>query len=333
MTAAELTLSVYRPPRARRPWRLDGLLGHSRLRYFSLGRLALAEALRLAGARGKEVLVPDLICAEVLEAVSAAGARSRFYPVSPDLSATGLDGLGAAAAAISVNYFGFPQDLAPFEAHGRRHGSVLIEDNAHGLFSRDSQGRLLGGRAALGIFSLRKSMPLPNGAALAVNAQGLLAQAGPQVPFQDAGSPRALGKTALRRLSPGLGAANTLWLLRLVRPCRVAAVAAAPGPCRQIENPLTAADPEAEVERRRGLYQLCAGLLSPVKVRPVFPELPAGVAPYAYPFRAGAEQAQEAESRLNRRGLFSLPWPELPREIAGRAPEHYRDLRLAHFLW
>lgn len=45
----ELVGSVYDPPRARSPWRLEDLLGGIRLNYFKLGRQALAEGLRCAG--------------------------------------------------------------------------------------------------------------------------------------------------------------------------------------------------------------------------------------------------------------------------------------------
>ena len=60
--AAALVQGVYAPEPARRPWRLEDLLGSGKLRYFSFGRLALAEALQLAGVRPRDrVLLPGFI--------------------------------------------------------------------------------------------------------------------------------------------------------------------------------------------------------------------------------------------------------------------------------
>ena len=82
----DLTSTVYSPPRAKAPWRLEDLYTPATVRHYAYGRQALTEALRLAGAAGKTVLLPAFICREVLSAVAAAGVRPAFYAVAPDLT-------------------------------------------------------------------------------------------------------------------------------------------------------------------------------------------------------------------------------------------------------
>ena len=80
-----LAATVYAPPRARAPWRLEDLLPGLALRYFSFGRRALAAGLRAAGiGAGKAVLLPEFVCRDLLSAVADAGSGPVFYPVRED---------------------------------------------------------------------------------------------------------------------------------------------------------------------------------------------------------------------------------------------------------
>ena len=180
----DLTATVYCPPRAKAPWRLEDVYKTAALRLYGHGRQAFAEALLLSGAAGGRVLLPSFICRDLLASVAAAGAKPSFYGVKPDLTPDEDPSRWPDAhAVLAVDYFGFPQDLTPFQAYARRCGAALIEDAAHALFSRDAAGRLLGTRAPLGILSLRKSLPLPDGGALLVNDAALAARLPPQTPF------------------------------------------------------------------------------------------------------------------------------------------------------
>src|SRR5581483_6103533 len=129
---------------------------------------APVEALRAARIKGGDaVLLPEFICRDVLASLHAVGADAVWYPVSSDLlPASSPATWPQARALLAVNYFGFPQDFEPFRAYAARTGAVLIEDNAHGFLSRDQTGRWLGTRGCAGLFSIRKSLPVPDGAAL-----------------------------------------------------------------------------------------------------------------------------------------------------------------------
>lgn len=337
--------SVYSPPRARSPWRLEDLLPKHEARYYSHGRWALAEALRMAGVGpGASVLFPEFFCREVLAPAHALGALPVFYPVDESLEPSrDPEDWPKAKAVVAVNFFGFPQDLRPFWEYAGRTGAVLIEDNAHGLFSRDADGRALGGRAGLGVFSLRKTVPLPDGAALVSPKNGIWTLP-PQAEFSRHFRPRPAAKAALRRAAGVVGfrpLSRSLALWRELKAARPAAadpdaekrMPADPRPCAAWSRPVAAADPGAELSRRRELYALARDVAVKAGAVPVFSHLPEGVCPYGFPFRASAATLGDARRALWREGLQTLPWPDLPDAVTARAPAYYRETYLAHFLW
>ncbi len=341
----DLVSTVYSPPRAKTPWRLEDLFAPAALRFYGHGRNALTEALKLADAAGSRVLMPSFVCRDLLSAVKAAGAEPAFYGVKADLTPEEDPSRWPdAKAAIAVDFFGFPQDLSPFEAYARRSGAVLIEDAAHALFSRDAAGRLLGSRAPLGILSLRKSLPLPNGGALVAADPALAARLPPQLPFEAVPGRRPSLKAAARPFLGLFGARAAhagLSGLRALRGDASGHVGADPeservlpepaSPCPELERPLVCADPKIEASRRRALWALCDGLGRKAGLSPIFPSLPDGVVPYGWAFRA--KDLTVARSVFAAEGLTTLPWPDLPSAILPSASERDKTAALVHFLW
>lgn len=118
---------------------------------------------------GCEVLLPAFICRDVLASINHLGASAVFYQVDRSLSPLELVKRDSIKAVIAVNYFGFPQDLEPFISYANETGVGIVEDNAHGWLSKDSEGRLLGLRTAVGITSFRKTIRVVDGAVLHVS--------------------------------------------------------------------------------------------------------------------------------------------------------------------
>lgn len=322
------------------------------VRYYSYARYALQDALRLSGVKqGEIVALPGLICGELLAALHDAQAVPRFYPVSedlrPDLSSAWLSDC---RVVVAVNYFGFAQDLELFRALCRRTGATLVEDNAHGLFSRDQQGLLLGTRGDFGLFSLRKTLMLPNGAALVINLPHRWDAAGPQLPFDQDGPPLQFRvKQAVRQLAPFLGAPNLSRLIAVAKAVRRrigwdngsdgqgASETTLPlpaQPSRLLARPLWV-DPTSEAARRRALYEAVGRMIAEMGsgVSPVFPSLPPQVVPYGYPFYARPSAAVEVGRTLDAFGLDCLAWPQLPQCLRDHAPAHYREIHLVPFQW
>ena len=337
----DLAATVYAPPRAKAPWRLTDLYAPAAVRFYGYARHALTDALKITGASGGRVLMPAFVCRDLLASVVAAGAEPAFYGLGPDLRPDEDPSRWPdARAVLAVDYFGFPQDLTPFEVYARRSGARLIEDAAHALFSRDSTGRLLGTRAPLGILSLRKSLPLPNGGALLANDPALAAKLPPQLPFNPVPGRGSALKAALRPFLALAGATAThagLSALRSIRgdevpdPESERRLPAPAEPCPDLERPIVCADPSVEASRRRALWALCDGIARRAGLSPVFPSLPDGAVPYAYAFRT--KDLAAARALFSSASLRVLPWPDLPTAVAPSCPDHYRDVALVHFLW
>lgn len=346
--SAQLVREVYRRTASGAGWSLEQL-ARGEIRYYSFGRHALLAALRAIGAgSGDRVLVPAFICRDLLAAINAVGAEIAFYAVGKDLQLSDDEKqLPAAKAIIAVDYFGFPQALAPFKAYCQRTGAVLIEDNAHGLLSRDENGNALGARADYGIFSLRKTVPLPNGAALLSNDSTHSLPA--QIPFSSLPAPRSYRiKRLLAQTVPcsGILPLRMLTLLgRVLRKWRTGyEIAPSPpeaetampedaAPCADLLPTLAQLEVAHEIELRRALYRMLEPLVLEAGGEAVFSSLGEHTVPYVFPFRAGSEKIGKIRARLAQIGLECHPWPDLPDAVIQDAPEYYKTVWMVSFIW
>jgi len=320
------------------------------VRFYSLARHGLLQALRLAGVnQGDKVLLPSYICRDLLAPISKLQAACVWYDVDKQLQpATPPEGWPKAEVVLAINYFGFPQSLVPFRAYAARTGAILLEDNAHGFLSRDVDGKWLGSRAALGLFSLRKTLRIPDGSALRVNDPEMEVHLPAQLPFDGLGlNPAQLYKARMRRI-PILGNAllsMSTNLMRRVRKLRTGCELPQPDPNSEIELPsganpwsglcdaLGKVDVDAEIRRRRQAYLACEALAVKAGVDPIFNELPLHCAPYGFPFRGDAAGRQTMQGFADQHGFDLVTWPDLPGMIVKHAPLHYRNIFLVNFLW
>src|SRR5690606_23503730 len=110
---------------------VGSLYAPSQVELFSLARFALLKALRgLNWQPGEKVLVPEYICRDLLAPLNIMKADIIFYEVSENMEPVQAPrDWPVARAVIAVNYFGLPQNLAPFFEYKKRTGAILIEDN------------------------------------------------------------------------------------------------------------------------------------------------------------------------------------------------------------
>ena len=133
-------------------------------KYVSMGRGALflvARALKLG--HKDTVLLPAYLCPSIIEPFIRVGVRIRFYRVNENL-VLDLDDVERQLTSdvkmmLYINYFGFPQPMEHVKRL-KREVSCLVEDCAHSFLS---QGGFQGDYV---IYSIRKSLPMPDGAAL-----------------------------------------------------------------------------------------------------------------------------------------------------------------------
>jgi perosamine synthetase len=151
--------------------RLPAPLDGDGVTLYAKGRNGIWHLVRaLALDESEVVLVPSYNCGAEVDAVLRAPARVRFYRVDR----TGLIDVDefrraiepAARAAIVTHSFGLAQpDLSAVVDLCREHNLFLIEDCAHALYST-YRGRALGTFGDASVFSLWKTLPIPNGAAV-----------------------------------------------------------------------------------------------------------------------------------------------------------------------
>lgn len=162
-----------------------------------LGRSAIYWACRgLRLAPGTRIWMPALHCGVEVQAALDSGLNVGFYRLDEELNVDEEDLerklQNQPSVVFIIHYFGFAQSsIERLASLCRNHGSVLIEDCGHALLSK-YRGRELGGFAPISTFSLRKSLPIPDGGALSVNAE--LLQLVTKTPFEQP----PLGEVSIR---------------------------------------------------------------------------------------------------------------------------------------
>lgn len=292
------------------------------VRFYYFARNAIWTLARVLTLDRGEVLAPAYHHGVEIEALLDAGAQVRFFRVGPRMQVDPDDVArlvdARTRAVYYIHYLGFPGPSSALRALCEERGLLLVEDCALALLSRDGE-RPLGTFGDAAVFSLYKSLPLPNGGALVLN--GPLPRGLPEAPEPPLASTLshlassllsnlelragALGRAArgaLRRA--GRGAAGAAGLARVPtgtqhfdRGCADLGMSAV------AHRIALAQDFAAIVERRRRNFFLMLAQLREV-APPVFNELPPGVCPLFYPLRV-PDKLGVAE-RLRARGIETV---------------------------
>jgi dTDP-4-amino-4,6-dideoxygalactose transaminase len=300
-----------------------------------LGRGAVWLALRALGlGRGSRLAMPAYHCGSEVEAAHLAGIELDFYRVDAQLRVDEED-LARAAAACDATYliscFGFPMPDPP-------EGTRVIEDAAHGLFSRDGAGRPLGARADAAVFCPRKSLGTPDGGAV------LLREEGRRI---DAVAGRPEGRAMARSVASLVAGRAAIARPHLVRARAAEAIgrasrtdaaaregtltetvigewglqpadldAAARSPSRLTAAAVTRVDGDAIRARRRANYEALRDELADLTLEP-FRELPDGTCPLYFPVLSadrGAVIAALLDHGVRALEVWPVPHPILDRE-------------------
>jgi perosamine synthetase len=158
-------------------------------RFYSRGRYALTEALRLCGVGPTSTLMaPAYHCRTMLDPAIRLGSNVVLYPVT-DALAPDLEGLRNClatcekppAALLLTHFFGFEQPLDAVLALCAAQGIALIEDCSHCLFlPHGHPGPGLRGRYA--VASPYKFFPAEDGGTLWANHGAVLPTTAPVAP-------------------------------------------------------------------------------------------------------------------------------------------------------
>jgi dTDP-4-amino-4,6-dideoxygalactose transaminase len=146
--------------------------------FLNFGRNCIYHAIDILGLQpGDAVLLPAYLDHAVIEPFLIKNITTKFYSINRNLEVDFKDISSKIddyiKALLVINYFGFPQPLPKLKKFCEAHNVYLIEDNAHGFLSR-MDNKYLGSFGDISIFSIRKTIPLPDGAVLVVNNTSLL---------------------------------------------------------------------------------------------------------------------------------------------------------------
>lgn len=282
------------------------------------GRMAIGLALRDMGIRpGEGVLIPAYHCLSMVDPVVSAGAKPVFFRVREDASVDLEDirrRIDRTTRALMVpHFFGFPQEMVAIRALCDAERLVLLEDCAHVIFG-EYRGAPLGSFGDYTIASPMKFFPIHDGGLLTSHRRPL-----DQVPLKPLGWKFSLKAAVVllerslqyRRLGPiRYLLAAPLWL-----KTRLLGLAKSVGPGKPEEwwGPAVgqrssgrtgdfeprwmdrrmsqtsrtiirlASKSRIALERRRNYQVLLEGLSGLPGSRPLFPALPEGVVPFAFP--------------------------------------------------
>lgn len=302
--------------------------------YVHKGRTAIRLACTILGlGPDNEVLAPAYNCGSEVDALLSSGTSVVLYRIgkSSAIDVNDLeDKITPRTKAIYItHYFGFPQSMAKIAEICERKGLYLVEDCALALFSKNGTG-VLGTIADISIFSLTKTLPVPDGGILLINNDRLQNKNLILSKPEDA--------QILRAMLPGLKAGTLRWLSRtpLYPLCKLFlewnGMAAKAVDEKNVQckpdipasyyynekmsekemSPLTkymlrAFDPEYIVAKRRKNFKTLLHTLSQYEyVKPLLKKLPEGVCPLNFPIVTDGRD--QIRSRLNERGIDAWAW-------------------------
>lgn len=145
--------------------------------YYFSARYALAAGIKALGIKpGDAILLPSYNCGAEIDPILHSKIKPVFYRISKNLLVDCDDlvkGITEDVKAILVTHFlGFPQPVDQIKRICTEKNLFLIEDCAHALLSAYN-GKPLGSYGDVSVFSLLKTLPVPNGGVLLINNRNI----------------------------------------------------------------------------------------------------------------------------------------------------------------
>jgi len=319
-------------------------LNQERCFYYFSARYALAAGIKALGIKpGDSILLPSYNCGTEIDPIIRSKIKPVFYKIEKNLLVDCDDirkKITDDVKAILVTHFlGFPQPVDQIKRICTEKKLFLIEDCAHALLSTYN-GKTLGSYGDMSIFSLYKTIPIPNGGALLINNRNIKPNHFPEKPnsfattFHTAeilrcktwGNNNLIREKGLNVLYKGVYFSISFMRLLLagfrkyfnpealyfVRPDSAPFVEnlcswGISGLSKRIIN-RTSFEEIKNLKRRNFEYLLDYFLKNDRGILP-FGELPPGVCPLFFPIILESnEQRKMLYNTLKRRGVITHPW-------------------------
>lgn len=296
---------------------------------YSRARHALHEGVKTLGLEaGDEVLFPLYHHGSEVEALIQAGLKLRFYDLDEDLQPRREEletSVGDRTRALYlIHPLGFVQPAASWRRWCDDRGLFLLEDAAQAWLASGPEGPA-GSHGHLSIFCLYKSVGIPDGAALHLEAMGSP---------QPEGTPELGALRLVRRMGAFLASRSSAAEEVIQRLRRVDGAGEdefslgrpRTPPLRSSTFALARLPLGEAVEQRREHYRFLLEPLGTLVPRP-FRELTEGASPFAFPIEVGRPAEVLAGLRANAVGAFafwSLIHEAVPTEVGDRILQRRR---------
>ncbi len=303
-------------------------------RIFNRGRIALAAGFQAIGkAAGRERIVvwfPGYFCNEALDPVRILGFKINFYPIQKDLSPDWsflerqAKGGHETQVLVLVHYFGFPNAIERARVFCDQYQMVLLEDAAHVLLPGSGVGR-----GDLQVYSPRKMLAVPSGGILVATEE----LAGEVAVIPGKGKGRETLYWLIRRLVQKCFAGLHIpWHFIWTYPGQALQSSVSNGFVAQSDlgcdsyalgllNVMASQVYQVIEQRRRNYQRLLEWVSGIVQALPLFPDLPDGVCPYAFPLLVH-RGSENVVAKLRSWGIPASRWPDLPPEVLASEEEH-----------
>lgn len=316
--------------------------------FFPYARYAFLELLENLGLNESHTIyLPAFICRDMLSPINKLGISMCFYHVNRKLEPE-IDMSIKADVIMSVNYFGLPQNIIEIKKYCKAFGAIHVEDNAHGFLSRDEKNNLLGTRGDYGLLSIRKTVSLPNGAALLYRNSGSFKSSETLYTFEDDLYYKKLKVKKMLSLLPfNLGVKIGIIIIELKRFLRKVKTGyknplSDPNSelelpknyncCELLKDGIININVSEEIKRRIEIYNEIGALLRNY-VEPIFSKLNDNCVPFEYPFILDKKNEVVVEKILKKKGFYMLPWPDLMGNSIVNDREYYKKIKVVPFLW
>jgi len=161
-------------------------LNQKKCYFFFSARYAIASGIKVLGIGPHDViLLPSYNCGTEIDPILHLGIRPVFYKIGKNLLVDIDDLLKKITkdvkAILVTHFLGFPQRIDEIKKICVEKNLFLIEDCAHAFLSTNN-GKYLGSCGDIGVFSLLKTLPVPNGGVLVINNKNIKHKHNPKKP-------------------------------------------------------------------------------------------------------------------------------------------------------
>ena len=156
---------------------INNWFGTANIYRFHKARIGIRHACDLLQLKADdEILAPAYHCGSEIDPLLKSGVKIILYEVDRNCKINTTDiknKITAKSRAVYVtHYFGFPQDVVTVKKLCEQNKLYLIEDCAMALFSCNGAD-IIGSIGDISVFSLTKTLPVPDGGLLVVNNTSL----------------------------------------------------------------------------------------------------------------------------------------------------------------